>query len=111
MVYDERIEWFASVWTVERRRLYENQAIATISDLLQAINGKYIYKFRDFGFEDAYIITATDKLQHDENIANRDQVKQFIERLSTTKTSLEEIKNYRGETIFKVFRIPFPEYQ
>lgn len=111
LVFDDRMEWYAFVWIVERRRLYDAAAMPSLMNLIEAIDGKYVSELRKFGFEDAYVVTVTDKLLHNESIQNRERIERFVAALKEAQAPVDEIQDYRGEVVFRIFRVPLAGYE
>ena len=105
LVFDDRLEWFATTWIVERRRLYEAQAMPTLTNLIEAIDGNYVDKFLEFGFKDVYAIILTGKNAH-ETILNTERITDFLKILETNYEPVDHIKNDLGETAFLVYYLP-----
>jgi hypothetical protein len=105
LIYDDRIDWFASVWLIERRRLYEGAFIPSLTNFMQAVNEGYLEKFREFGFTDATFVISTDRITR-ETVENRSQIEQFAADLAAQATPSGEIKNVKGETVFIIYKLP-----
>ncbi len=110
LVFDDRMEWFATVWTFERRRIYNVAAIPSLTNFTDAIQGGYMYKFREFGFEDATIITISDAIPHETN-QNARVLAAFADGLRKEQPPIQEIKNAKGEVAFSVFRVSLNKYK
>lgn len=105
LVYDDRMDWFAIVWLIERRRLYEGAFIPSLTNFIQAVDEGYLEKFREFGFRDITFVISTDKVTR-ETIENRSRIEQFVADLESRETPAEEIRNARGEVIFQIYKLP-----
>lgn len=108
LVYDDRMDWASALWTFERHRLYEVAAIPSLTNLIDAIEGNYIYKFLEFGFEDVTVILATDRVPYNQaqDVA---RLGRFAGRIEATLQPIDAIKNDAGETAFNVFRFRLDE--
>lgn len=105
LVYDDRTSWFPAVWIFERRRLYNAAAILALSQYVSAIKKEGTKHFKQYGFDKATII-ITEPAMHSED-ANKEAVKaveDFVEKFIQKNQPVDEIKNYKKETIFKVYR-------
>jgi len=114
LVYDDRIDWSASVWMFERRRLYDVAAIPSLSNLLEAIDGHYIDKFLEFGFKDASVIVATDDVPYNSILdANStiegERLQAFAKKITARYTPVDSIKGSSGAVIANVFLLPLDE--
>lgn len=105
LVFDDRIDWAAALWIFERRRIYEVAAVPSLTNLLDSIDEKYFDKFIEFGFRHLTVIMATNILPHNQSVDSK-RIKIFETKLLEAKKPIQEIKNYNGEVIFKVFELP-----
>lgn len=103
LVYDNRMDWTPAVWTFERRRLYEVAAIPSLTNLIDAVDGDYIYKFLEFGFTDVTVILATDRVPYNQAL-DVARLSRFAERIEAALRPIDEIKNDNGEVAFRVFQ-------
>lgn len=105
LVYDDRIDWFASLWLVERRRLYQGAFIPSLTNFIQAIEEGYLGKFREFGFTDVTFVISTDRVTR-ETVGNAERLERFSQALAAAHEPRSVIRNYRGEAIFNVYELP-----
>lgn len=106
LVYDDRINWFPAVWIFERRRLYEAAAIPSLSQYVNATNKDGTKHFKQYGFDTATILVAEPALHaEDANKEVLNMVENFVEKFVQKNQQVDEIKNYKGETLFKVYRV------
>lgn len=103
LVYDDRMDWASALWIFERRRLYEVAAIPSLTNLIDAVEGDYIYKFIEFGFTDVTVILATDRVPYNQAL-DVARLGRFAEKVEATLQPIDEIKNDNGEVAFRVFR-------
>lgn len=108
LVYDDRMDWFGGLWIFERRRLYDVAAIPSLTNFVDAIEGNYIYKFVEFGFQDVTVIVATERVPYNQAI-DVDRLTKFARRLGEVYNPVHEIRNPQGEVAFQVFELPLDE--
>ena len=108
LVYDDRMSWFASVWIFERRRLYDVATIPSLSQFLNALGKNGAKHFAKYGFNDVTLILATDKLQYESNSESL-LLSDFSQSLSSRNRPVQELINQKGETVFKIFRLPLAD--
>ncbi len=105
LVFDDRMDWFPTVWIFERRRMYDVGMIPSLTNFADAVDQRYVDKFIEFGFQDATIVIATDQIPHETN-ANADRLRRFAALLRERYTVASEIKNAEGVVVFEVFVVP-----
>jgi len=110
LVYDDRMDWSGAVWIFERRRLYDVAAIPSLSNLIDAIEGDYIYKFIEFGFKDAFVIIASDAISHN-TIIDSARLDTFAKQFTAQFKPVQTIKNVEGEVVFSVYRVPLNSFK
>lgn len=108
LVYDDRMDWTAAVWTIERRRLYDVAMVPSLTNFADAIGGGYLYKFEEFGFKDITLILATDTLPKNQ-AADLPRLQLFSEKVASLYKPVDSIKNLKGEVIFNVYQLPIGE--
>ncbi|MBI4193060.1 MAG: hypothetical protein HY536_00350, partial [Candidatus Colwellbacteria bacterium] len=104
LVFDDRIKWFAWVWMFERRRLYDFNPIPSLTQFSEKLRTKGMNFYRDLGFTDATFITAANASVMDAAKPDDPRAKAVAEIAAAT-APIDEIKNARGETIFKIYRL------
>ncbi|MEK7555046.1 MAG: glycosyltransferase family 39 protein [Patescibacteria group bacterium] len=105
LVFDDRMDWFPTVWIFERRRTYDVAMIPSLTNLVTAVDERYIDKFIEYGFREATIIITTENTPHETN-ANADRLERFAAMLRKQYPVSAEIKNAAGEVAFEMFVVP-----
>lgn len=105
LVYDDRVAWFQSTWTFERRVLYEAAPIDKLSQFLGNMLKKGAGFYTRFGLKDVTIITPTENVQQNKIINNRDAIESFTGQLEKIAKPIDEIRGPDGKVLFKVFRL------
>ena len=107
IVYDENINWFGRIWTIEKRRLLKNYLLFTFDELrTQTQLNKSIFK--DVGASSAYIILIAEKtadvVTPDTSFSNKaTQVENYLKNEGVNP--IKTIKNPAGEEAFYVYFI------
>ncbi|MBU1202810.1 glycosyltransferase family 39 protein [Patescibacteria group bacterium] len=110
MLFDERLDWFARVWYINRYMLYYKAPLFYFQDIEPAMKQAgvsdvfaYFNKFLDIN--EFYFVYVID----DESRSNKSQ--NYIDQMNLIKDNLEksginpdrEIKDYKGEVIYKIY--------
>ncbi|MDP3729856.1 MAG: glycosyltransferase family 39 protein [bacterium] len=106
LVYDDRLAWFPSIWTFERRYLYEAAPIHSLSRFIETINTYSPEFYTRFGLEDVTIITPTVNTQQNSKVRNQPALEKFINKLTEESKPIDIISNTNGAPLFTIFRIP-----
>lgn len=108
LVYDDRMSWFAAVWIFERRRLYDVATIPSLTQFLYALSQNGARHFTRYGFKDVTLILTTNKLQY-ESESESATLEKFSRALASRHQPIQELHNQKGESVFKVFRLPLDD--
>ncbi|MEK7535693.1 MAG: glycosyltransferase family 39 protein [Patescibacteria group bacterium] len=107
LVFDERMDWFASFWIIERRRFYKRTPIHMISEFIDKTKDGSFSFYKDLGFVDATFIIARDQTDNNKQIKERENILIFTELLKKTVAPIDQIKNAKGNTVFDIYYFPF----
>jgi len=103
LVFDDRLRWFPAIWTFERRRLYDGEPIHSLTEFLGKLSTEGSAFYTNLGLKNTTVIIAADKILAGEYvIPTSETLREFTSQL---EEPFEEIRDYNGEVIFKVFKL------
>ncbi|MDE2001056.1 MAG: glycosyltransferase family 39 protein [Patescibacteria group bacterium] len=106
VLYDERMNWFASLWTFERRRLYDAEPIQSLWQFLEKTDGAHDFSFyRNFGMKTATIILTAENTQDNTQVDHAADVSAFAQKVESVLTPIAEIRNADGRVAFRVYTL------
>ncbi len=107
LVFDDRMRWFPAAWTFERRRLYDAAPIHSLTEFLKKFSTEGTDFYTRFGIKSATFIVAADKLiAHEYVIPSSRELGDFLRELESQTAPIQEIHDYDGDVIFKIFLVP-----
>ncbi len=106
VIYDERMNWFASLWTFERRRLYKAEPIHSLWQFLENTKGGADLSFyKNFGIKTATIVIATDAMQQNQDIIHKADVDAFAAQIRSVLQPTAEIRDEKNDAVFLIYTI------
>ncbi len=106
LLYDDKINWYASMWIFERRRIYDVAAIGKISDFYNLYSALGTKQFLENGFEDAtFIIPTENYLNQNLTAKPTEEFLNFLDKIKAQKT-LSYIEDIYGQKVFNVYLLP-----
>ncbi|MDE2001075.1 MAG: glycosyltransferase family 39 protein [Patescibacteria group bacterium] len=107
LIFDDRMDWFATLWTFEKRRLYDVATIPSIGQFISGVSTGGAQQFAHYGFTDVTIIAgendaypATDSFR---------PIHDFVANLAATQAPVDKITNPYGKTVFNVYTLPLTD--
>ena len=102
LILDERVDWFASFWIMERRRFYDRAPIHIASEFVEKTSGLAAFKFyNDLGFVDATAIVASDSLAR--SAGHSSSVAEFAKLMRSEVPLVAEIRDPQGKVAFEIY--------
>lgn len=113
LVFDDRMDWFSSVWIFERRRLYDQEPIHSLMQFLETADKKGVGQYAEFGLRDVtFIISEEPQTSASGREPHPRPVAQFAGELKRTARPIDVIRRPdTGGTAFTVFRLPLAAFE
>ena len=103
LVFDDRMEWFPTMWTFERRFLYTSLPILSLGAFLENVRVRGAEFYTQLGLYDVVFIMTTPQTRQNEEVNNK-ILQSFGETLEANNKLIGYILGPRGETAFTVYR-------
>ncbi len=103
VVYDASMDDLGALWVIHRRVIYQAWPILDAETYSQILADQGSNFFHQQGVKEIYFIKATDKVLLENNQAAREAADK-LEAQMKPESLASEIKNKRGEVVFRVYR-------
>ncbi len=107
IVFDDRIDWFATIWLFERRKLYDLQNAGSINTFLQALWKNDPKYFANLGFTKIIFIFGVNELLTD-NTNNQEltnTINTLEQDLIRSNYQPFELKNPQDQIAFRIYEV------
>ncbi|MFA6227909.1 MAG: glycosyltransferase family 39 protein [Patescibacteria group bacterium] len=107
--YDDNVNWFSSMWYIEKYPLYYRVPLLPLSYLLN--QPQALEQFRSFGAKDFYYVSIVNPQATDPVVSKNESLMKAIEQLNAKlvedKIGFVEIKNAEGEAAFRIYKLNY----
>ena len=105
LVFDDRMDWSPALWTFERRKLYDNRPIHSLTQFIDKVREGGVSNYTKFGLKDVTFIIASKKLETNEAV-DKKLLKSFEDQLIAEVKPIDQITAPDGSVVFTVYRVP-----